>query len=107
VLDPKASGKSAEPDLFGSLLDDLLPGVDEALKSQGTATAGELVKLTGLSRTAVLNRLRTLTETGTVVAVGAARSPKRRLPVGRARLQTDLMTSIPTTESAPFLRGDC
>lgn len=78
VLDPKASGKSAEPDLFGGLFDDQLPGVDEALKSQGTATAGELVKLTGLSRSAVLNHLRTLTETGAAVAVGAARSPKRR-----------------------------
>ena len=40
VLDPKVSGRSAEPDLF----DDL----------------------------------RTLTETGAVVAVGATRSPKRR-----------------------------
>jgi ATP-dependent DNA helicase RecG len=78
VLDPKVSGKSAEPDLFGILFNDLLPGVDEALRSRGEATAGELVKLTGLSRTAVLNRLRTLTETGTVVAVGATRSPKRR-----------------------------
>lgn len=78
VLDPKVSGKSAEPDLFGGLFDDPLPGVDEALRSRGEATAGELVKLTGLSRTAVLNRLRTLTETGTVVAVGATRSPKRR-----------------------------
>ncbi|MEU8229302.1 helix-turn-helix domain-containing protein [Actinoplanes sp. NPDC048967] len=45
---------------------------------QGEATAGELADLTGLSRTAVLNHLRTLTETGAAVAVGAARSPKRR-----------------------------
>lgn len=77
VLDPRASGTSAEPGLFGDLFDDLLPGVDEALRSRGEATAGELVKLTGLSRSAVLNHLRTLTETGAVVAVGATRSPKR------------------------------
>lgn len=85
VLDPTVSGTSAEPDLLGGLFDnpppgveEALPSVDEALKHRGTATAGELVKLTGLSRTAVLNRLRTLTETGTVIAVGATRSPKRR-----------------------------
>jgi ATP-dependent DNA helicase RecG len=74
VLDPNASGRSEEPDLF----DGLLPGVDEALRNREEATAGELVELTGLSRTAVLNRLRVLTETGAVVAVGATRSPKRR-----------------------------
>ena len=41
-------------------------------------TAGELAEHTGLSRTAVLNHLRALTETGAVVAIGATRSPKRR-----------------------------
>jgi len=78
VLDPKASGRSAEPDLFGDLFEGRLPGVDEALKSRGGATAGELVELTGLSRTAVLSHLRILTEAGAVVAVGATQSPKRR-----------------------------
>jgi ATP-dependent DNA helicase RecG len=78
VLDPAASGRPAEPSLFGDLFDDVpLPSVAEALKSRGEATAGELADLTGLSRTAVLNHLRPLTETGAVQAVGAARSPNR------------------------------
>jgi predicted HTH transcriptional regulator len=79
VLDPAASGRPAEPGLFGDLFDDVpLPSVAEALRSKGEATAGELADLTGLSRTAVLNHLRPLTETGAVQAVGAARSPHRR-----------------------------
>jgi ATP-dependent DNA helicase RecG len=79
VLDPAASGRPAEPSLFGDLFDDVpLPSVAEALRSKGEATAGELADLTGLSRTAVLNHLRPLTETGAVQAVGAARSPNRR-----------------------------
>jgi ATP-dependent DNA helicase RecG len=69
VLDPAASGRTEKPDLRD---------VGEALRSRGEATASELVDLTGLSRTAVLNHLRTLTEAGTVVAVGTAQSPKRR-----------------------------
>jgi ATP-dependent DNA helicase RecG len=89
VLDPTVSGRSADHDLFSDVLDDLLPSVDEALRTQREATAGELVTLTGLSRTAVLNHLRTLTETGTVVAVGAPRSPKRRYQwVGPVSKQT-------------------
>ena len=36
------------------------------------------IPATGLSRTAVLNRLRLLTEADAVVSVGATRSPKRR-----------------------------
>ncbi len=79
VLDPAVSHKSAEPSLFGDLFDEVpLPTVGEALRSKGEATAGELAELTGLSRTAVLNHLRPLTETGSVLAVGAARSPNRR-----------------------------
>ena len=39
--------------------------------------ANELIQLTGLSRSAVFNHLRTLTEAGTAVAVRTARSPKR------------------------------
>lgn len=54
-----------------------MPDVSEALRNKGEATAGELVELTGLSRSAVLNHLRTLIESGAAVAVGAARSPKR------------------------------
>jgi ATP-dependent DNA helicase RecG len=65
VLDPTAAGRAIAPDVGG------------ALKDRGEATAGELAEATGLSRSAVLNHLRTLTEAGTVVAVGAARSPKR------------------------------
>ncbi|MET7417642.1 helix-turn-helix domain-containing protein [Dactylosporangium sp. NPDC005555] len=42
------------------------------------AAPRELADLTGLSRTAVLNHLRALTEEGAVVAVGAVRSPNRR-----------------------------
>ncbi|MGW4941633.1 ATP-binding protein [Actinoplanes sp. NPDC004185] len=74
VLDPAASGRTAQPDLFSGLL----PDVGEALRYRGEATAGELAELTGLSRNAVLNHLRSLTKAGTAVAVGAARSPKRR-----------------------------
>ncbi|MET7417640.1 ATP-binding protein [Dactylosporangium sp. NPDC005555] len=74
VLDPAAGSRAREPDLLSALL----PDVGEALRRSGEATAGELVALTGLSRTAVLNHLRALTERGEVVAVGAARSPNRR-----------------------------
>lgn len=78
VLDPTASGRTREPDLLSALLPDSVPDVGEALRKRGEATANELAELTGLSRSAVLNHLRTLTEAGTVVAIGTARSPKRR-----------------------------
>jgi ATP-dependent DNA helicase RecG len=74
VLDPAVSGRAAEPDLFT----DLLPDVAEALRRRGAATASELVELTGLSRTAVVNHLNALADAGTIVVVGPARSPKRR-----------------------------
>jgi ATP-dependent DNA helicase RecG len=77
VLDPGTSGRTEEPDLFSGLFSDP-PDVGAALRDRGEATAGELAELTGLSRNAVLNHLRILVETGAVVAVGAARSPKRR-----------------------------
>ncbi|WP_203735537.1 HTH domain-containing protein, partial [Paractinoplanes durhamensis] len=54
-----------------------LPDVAEALKAKRTATARELAELTGLSRSAVLNQLRTLTAAGDTVPIGAAQSPKR------------------------------
>ncbi|WP_432831591.1 ATP-binding protein [Dactylosporangium sp. CA-092794] len=78
VLDPAAAGRKKEPDLFSALPPDLMPDVGEVLRKRGEATAGELVELTGLSRSAVLNHLRALTEAGNVSAVGATRSPKRR-----------------------------
>jgi ATP-dependent DNA helicase RecG len=78
VLDPTVSGRSNDPDLFSSLSTGPLPDVGEALRTRVEATASELVELTGLSRTAVLNHLRVLTDTGDVAAVGPARSPKRR-----------------------------
>ncbi|MEV4494756.1 ATP-binding protein [Micromonospora arborensis] len=74
VLDPTAAGRAKGPDLFTNLL----PDVSQALRNRGEATAGELVELTGLSRTAVLNHLRALVGADTVIAVGAPRSPKRR-----------------------------
>jgi ATP-dependent DNA helicase RecG len=69
VLDPIASGRPETREL---------PDVDEALRTRGEATASELAELTGLSRSAVLNHLRALTEADKVIAVGAAQSPKRR-----------------------------
>ena len=78
VLDPAASGRTREPDLLSALLPDSVPDVSDTLRKRGEATANELVELTGLSRSAVLNHLRTLTEAGNVVAVGTAQSPKRR-----------------------------
>lgn len=74
VLDPAASGRSAEPDL----LSDLLTSVADALRRRGEATSAELIALTGRSRSAVLNDLRELTDSGSVVAIGVPRSPKRR-----------------------------
>jgi ATP-dependent DNA helicase RecG len=74
VLDPAAIGEAPAPDL----LSDLLPTVEQALRSLGEATATDLVSLTSRSRTAVLNDLRALVEAGSVVALGAPRSPKRR-----------------------------
>jgi ATP-dependent DNA helicase RecG len=78
VLDPAVSGRDDEADVFSALSTDRVPDVGDALRNRGEATAGELVELTGLSRTAVLNHLRTLTDTGAIVAVGPTRSPKRR-----------------------------
>lgn len=74
VLDPAASDRATEPDLFSNFT----PSVGQALEQRGEATAGELAELTGLSHRAVLNRLRTLVENGTAVTVGTAQSPKRR-----------------------------
>ena len=74
VLDPVASGRPAEPDLFS----DLLTSVPDALRRRGEATSAELIALTGRSRSAVLNDLRELTESGSVVAIGLPKSPKRR-----------------------------
>jgi ATP-dependent DNA helicase RecG len=74
VLDPTILGRPASPGLVATPL----LALEEALSSRGAATASELAELTGLSRTAVLNRLSSLVKTGTVIAVGAARSPKRR-----------------------------
>lgn len=52
--------------------------VRTALESAGQATAAELQKLTGLSRTAVLAALRLLLSDGSAASEGAARSPRRR-----------------------------
>lgn len=78
ALDLTASARKEEPDLFSALSTDSVPDVGEALRSRGEATAGELVELTDYHAPPVLNRLRTLTETGTIVAVGPTWSPKRR-----------------------------
>jgi ATP-dependent DNA helicase RecG len=69
VLDPAGSGRAKG---HGQV-----PDVGETLRDRGEATAGELVEATGLSRSAVLNHLRALTDSGAAVAVGAPRSPKR------------------------------
>jgi ATP-dependent DNA helicase RecG len=74
VLDPTALGKPTT----SNLSQHPLLNIDEALANQGEATASELAKLTGLSRTAVLNHLRTLIQTGAVETIGTPRSPKRR-----------------------------
>ena len=47
-------------------------------RSSYVATASELAEVTGLSRRAVLNHLRSMVEAGTIDAVGTARSPRRR-----------------------------
>ena len=78
VLDPAVSGRTEAADLFSALQPDVPADVGETLKERGEATAGELTKLTGLSRTAVLNHLRALTQEGTVDVIGSAHSPKRR-----------------------------
>ncbi len=74
VLDPTAVGRAAEPDLFTGLL----PTVPEALHRARELTANELVSLTGRSRSSVLKDLGVLADEGSVVAIGASRSPKRR-----------------------------
>jgi ATP-dependent DNA helicase RecG len=78
VIDPAISGRTDEPHLFSVLSAEPMPDIREALRSRGEATASELAKITGLSRTAVLNHLRSLAETGNIEVVGPARSPKRR-----------------------------
>ncbi|MFD0518159.1 helix-turn-helix domain-containing protein [Paractinoplanes durhamensis] len=78
VLDPAASGQSRAPDLFSALSPQSPPGVAEALKARGEATASELVEITGLSRNAVLNHLRGLAKAETIEVVGPTQSPKRR-----------------------------
>jgi len=78
VLDPAVSGRSRAPDLFSDLLPAPQLDVEEALKTRGEATASELIEMTGLSRTAVLNHLRIPAESGTIDVVGSTRSPKRR-----------------------------
>jgi ATP-dependent DNA helicase RecG len=78
LLDPTILGRPAEPDLLSELFDDLLPDVGAALRDRGEANASELAELTGLSRTAVLNHLRNLAQSGSVIALGPVRSPKRR-----------------------------
>jgi ATP-dependent DNA helicase RecG len=74
VLDPGAAGRPVAPDLFS----DLLPTVEEALQRSGEATASELMSMTGRSRSAVLNDLRSLTDAGTAIAEGVPTSPRRR-----------------------------
>lgn len=74
VLGPRAAPRTAQP---GAVATSPHPGLEETLGLRGEATAGELAEITGLSRNAVLRRLRALTKTGDVIAVGAARSPRR------------------------------
>lgn len=78
VLDPAVCGRSQAPDLFSELSPPPQLGVEEALEARGEATASELIEMTGLSRTAVLNHLRSLADSETIGVVGSARSPKRR-----------------------------
>ncbi len=52
--------------------------VAAALRTRGSAQAGELMKTTGFSRPTVLARLGELTQEGLVRAEGAPNSPKRR-----------------------------
>ncbi len=73
-----ASGGTKESCRLPALPSDLVPDVGEALRIKKQATARELVELTGLSRSTVLKRLCNLIDAGAIVAVGPARSPKRR-----------------------------
>jgi ATP-dependent DNA helicase RecG len=52
--------------------------VERALRSAGVATRTELVAVTGLARSTVVDHLNVLLDQGLVAAEGASRSPKRR-----------------------------
>jgi ATP-dependent DNA helicase RecG len=82
VLDPTATGRGRGtgpgPGRGTATGRHLITDVGEALRDRGEATTAELVQLTGLSRTTVLTQLNPLIHTGTVTAVGAPRSPRRR-----------------------------
>ncbi|TKV56307.1 transcriptional regulator [Nakamurella flava] len=76
------SPADSQPDLFGEVsplrqAEGRTASLIGALVKRGTAKAADLVQDTGLSRTAVVNQLNKLIESGAVEAIGHARSPTR------------------------------
>ena len=93
-LAPDRRERSPEPVLFfrappESRRSNKREAVAAALRAQGTARAGELADVTGLSRQTVVTHLNTLIADGLAVADGEPRSPHRRYRWQQAPDQQD------------------
>lgn len=82
VLDAAALSTSSDPS-------DVLSDIGQILRDRGDMTTGELTELMGASRTTVRKHLKSLITEGSVTAIGAAQSPRRRYRwVGSAEPRT-------------------